>query len=176
MNIHRPKEQLAALVVFLLPLALVKGGPVLIGGGPAAVHASPGRRVEPPAIPVDPEPRTWSDEQRAAAAHVRFLRTQPFGSSPLFHVAAPPPPKQPDNDTPVTGTEIPPPDVVVQAILTRRSGNHVALIDRKRYQVGDAIGKAGWIVTKIDGPNRSVTIEHPPSEQTATLVVPMPSW
>jgi hypothetical protein len=176
MNIHKPREQVAAIVVFLLPLVLVKGGAFLIGGGPAEVEASPGRRVKPPEMPVDPDPPTWSDEQRAAAEHIRFLHTQPYGSSPLFHVAAPPPPKPPEDDTPVTGPEIPPPDVVVQAILTRSDGNHIALIDRRRYQVGHAIGPDGWIVAKIDGPARSVKIVHPPSGRTATLTVPLPRW
>jgi hypothetical protein len=174
MIIHRPKEKLAVIIVFLLPLVLVKGGAALLGGGPGEVKASNNRNVKPPPLPVAPDPPTWSDEQRAAAEHVLFLRTQPFGPSPLLHVVPPPRPVRPDNPTPVTRPDIPPPDVAVKAILTRSDGNHIALIGRKRYKVGDAIEDRGWFIIEIDGPARSVIIEHRPSERTATLTVPLP--
>jgi hypothetical protein len=68
----------------------------------------------------------------------------------------------------------PPPDVRVKMILTRSDGNHVALIDRKRYVVGDALGDRGWYIIEIDGPARAVTIEHRLSGSTASLTVPLP--
>ncbi|MHC4080385.1 MAG: hypothetical protein ACYS15_07510 [Planctomycetota bacterium] len=46
MNVHRPKEKVLALFVFLLPLMLVKGGGVLIDGPARAViveHQPSGR-------------------------------------------------------------------------------------------------------------------------------------
>ncbi|MHC4081650.1 MAG: hypothetical protein ACYS15_08140 [Planctomycetota bacterium] len=174
MVVHKPREKVAALIVFFLPLALVEGGALMLGGGAAEAQARPVGKVKPPDAPVLMDPPTWTDEQRMVAEHIALLRTQPFGPSPLFHVTAAPPPDRPDNDTRLVRPQVPPPDVVVQLILTRSDGNHVALIDRKRYQVGDAIGEHGWIVTRIDGSTRSVTIEHPPSERTATLLVPLP--
>ena len=64
-------------------------------------------------------------------------------------------------------------EVSVQVILRSRRGN-VALIDRKRYRVGDAIGADGWFVEEIDGVARSVLIVHRESGEKATLVVPLP--
>jgi hypothetical protein len=174
MDIHRPKEKLAALIVFLLPLLLVKGGAIVTGSGPSKVQASPVPKNAQPKIAPVPDPPTWSAEQRAAAEHIVYLKTQPFGPSPLFHVVPAPPPDRrivpPRPDRPIE----PPPDVRVKAILTRRDGNHVALIDRKRYVVGDALGDRGWYIIKIDGPARAVMIEHRLSETTATLTVPLP--
>ena len=62
----------------------------------------------------------------------------------------------------------------MKAILTRSDGNHIALIGRKRFVVGDPLDDRGWYVLEIDGRARSVKIEHRPSERTATLKVPLP--
>ena len=48
MAIQRPREKLATLIAFLLPLMLVKGGAMVTGGGPAAAQATPGGKVKPP--------------------------------------------------------------------------------------------------------------------------------
>ena len=173
MDIHRPKEKLAVIIVFLLPLLLVKGGAIVTGSGPSKAQATPGPKNPPPKIVPVPEPPAWSAEQRAAAEHIVYLKTQPFGPSPLFHVA-PPAPNRRDNRPPPPRVEVPPPNVSVKAILTRSDGNHVALIDRRRYVVGDALGDRGWYIIKIDGPARAVMIEHRLSESTATLTVPLP--
>ncbi|MHC4718498.1 MAG: hypothetical protein ACYS5V_16125 [Planctomycetota bacterium] len=175
MAIQRPREKLATLIAFLLPLLLVKAGAMVTGGGPAAAQATPGGKVKPPKVPEVPDPPAWSFEQRAAAEHIVLLKTKPFGPSPLFHVVPAPPPDRPDNPPPVTRTEIPPPDVVVRMILTRSNGAHVALIGRRRYRVGDALGDKGWFIVKIDGPARAVVVEHRPSKRTATLTVPLPT-
>ncbi|MHC4775918.1 MAG: hypothetical protein ACYTBR_11745 [Planctomycetota bacterium] len=174
MAIQRPREKLATLIAFLLPLLLVRGGAMVTGGGPAAAQATPGGKVKPPKLPVAPDPPAWSVDQLLAAEHIVLLKTQPFGPSPLFHVASAPPPDRPDNPPPVTRHEVPPPDVTVKAILTRSDGNHIALIGRKRYTVGDALGNKGWFIIKIDGPARAVVVEHRPSERTATPTVPLP--
>ncbi|MHC4216870.1 MAG: hypothetical protein ACYSU7_00285 [Planctomycetota bacterium] len=174
MIIHRPREKVAAFFVFLLPLLLVKGGPFVTGSGPAVAQATPRGNPKHVPLPEIPDPPTWSVEQRLASEHVEYLRTQPFGTSPLLHAAPPPPPdriKHPVNDT---RPEVPPPNVVVKAILTRSDGNHIALIGRKRYRVGDALEDRGWFITEIDGPARAVIIEHRPTKRTATLKVPLP--
>jgi hypothetical protein len=172
MIINKPTEKIAVVIAFLLPLVLVKGGAMVTGSGPAEAQATPGNAVEPPKIPGPPLPRAWSVEERAAADRVAFLRTQPFGRSPLAHVAVvpvkddPPPPKRVE--------KIEPPKAIVRAILTRSDGNHIALIDRKRFRVGDPIGDKGWFIVEINGPDRAVSIEHQPSGETATLNVPLP--
>lgn len=177
--VHNPKEKLVTAAVFVLPLVLVKMSAVLLGGGPEPATGSTGSGGDSPDISGMTTTLTWTGEQRAAAEHIRFLRTQPFGPSPLFHVAAIQPdiPDVPDVD-PVE-PEVPVPDVAVQMILTRTDGNHVALINRRRYREGEALLDQGWIIKKIDGQNRCVIIEHPGSDpprttRTETLVVPMP--
>ncbi len=174
MDIHRPKEKLAALVVFLLPLLLVKGGAIVTGSGPSEAQATPGPKDPPPQIAQMPDPPVWSAKQREATAHIAYLKTQPFGPSPLLHVAPPAPDHRVDPVDTRVDPPPPPPNARVKAILTRSDGNHVALIGRKRYVVGDALGDRGWYIIKIDGPARAVIIEHRPSERTATLTVPLP--
>jgi hypothetical protein len=173
MDIHQPKEKLAVVIVFLLPLLLVKGGAIVTGSGPSKVQANPVPKNVQPKIAPAPDPPAWSAEQLVAAEHNVYLKTQPFGPSPLLHVM-PPPPDRVIVKPPPTERVDPPPDVRVKMILTRSDGNHVALIDRKRYVVGDALGDRGWYIIKIDGPARAVMIEHRPSESTATLMVPLP--
>ncbi|MHC5006215.1 MAG: hypothetical protein ACYTGF_02535 [Planctomycetota bacterium] len=174
MDIHRPKEKLSIIIVFLLPLLLVKGGAIVTGSGPAKVQAGPVPKNTNPKITPVPDPPTWSTVQREAAEHITYLKTQPFGPSPLLHVAPPPPPDRGVIKPPPTRKVDPPPDVRVKMILTRSDGNHVALIDRKRYVVGDALGDRGWYIIEIDGPARAVTIEHRLSGSTASLTVPLP--
>jgi hypothetical protein len=137
MDIHRPKEKLAILIVFLLPLLMVKGGAIVTGSGPSEAQAGPRPKNPRPKNAVLPDPPAWSAEQLVAAQHIEHLKTQPFGPSPLFHVAPPPPPDQRPVRPVQPQQEVPPPNVRVKAILTRSDGNHVALIDRKRYVVGD---------------------------------------
>jgi hypothetical protein len=174
MDIHRPKEKLTILVVFLLPLLLVKGGGLVTGSGPAKAHAGPKPKNAAPKIAELPGPPEWAPEQLVAAQHIELLKSKPFSESPLFHAAPPPPPDQRPVQPVQPRQEVPPPDVRVKMILTRSDGNHVALIDRKRYVVGDPIGDKGWYIIKIDGPARAVMIEHRPSERIATLTVPLP--
>jgi hypothetical protein len=175
MVVHKPREKLGMLIVFLLPLLLVKGGGLLTGGGPSGASASTGPAPQPSVEAVPVESPEWSDEQLAAAARVNELRSRPFGPSPLLHVVAPKiEPVIPDDPLPDTRVEVPPPDVNVKMILTRSDGNHIALIGRRHYRVGDAIGDDGWVITKIDGAARSVEIEHEPSGRSATLTVPLP--
>jgi hypothetical protein len=174
MAIQRPREKAATLIAFLLPLVLVKGSAMVTGSGPAAAQATPGGKIKPPKVPEVPDLPAWSFEQLAAAEHIVLLKSEPFGPSPLFHAEPPPPPVRPDNPKPDTRPEVKPPDVTVRMILTRSNGAHVALIGRRRYRVGDKLGDTGWIVAEIDGPSRSVTVEHPKSGNTATLRVPLP--
>ncbi len=159
------------LGVFLLPLILVKGTALLVGQPPQGAAASGGG-----AVPVNGgiieifEPQ-WSSEQIAATHRVAELREVSFGESPLLHARAisdidPIDPSDREKD-------IEPPEVSVQVILRSRRGN-IALIDHKKYRVGDAIGKDGWFIEEIDAVSRSVLIVHRESGTKGTLVVPMP--
>jgi hypothetical protein len=173
MNIHKPKDTLTVVVVFLVPVMLVKGGAILLGSGPAQARGSNVTPVDRPPLVLTPTEPEWTELQQAAARHVVDLQSQPFGNSPFLHLEVAQP-DVPDVDPQVTRREVPPPDVVVQAILIRRDGNHVALIGRKRFRTGDPIGEEGWFIKTIDGHSRSVLIEHPETERTATLSVPLP--
>ena len=64
-----------------------------------------------------------------------------------------------------------PPDLNAQVVMTTRRGN-VALIDGKRYRVGDLINGDDWRVIKIDGFDRSVTLMHENTERTVIIYVP----
>jgi hypothetical protein len=157
------------LGVFLLPLILVKSGVLLIGDPPQEAVASGGAMVDPGAV-IEVFTPEWSLEQVAATHRVVELREEPFGESPLLH------PRKISDIDPIQTVENPtitPPTVSVQMILRSRRGN-VALINRKRFRVGDAIGEDGWFIEKIDAVTRSVLIVHRASEVKATLVVPMP--
>ncbi len=159
------------LGVFLLPLILVKGSAILIGQPPQGAVATGGGAITVNSGVIEIFTPHWSLEQIAAMHRVEELRELSFGESPLLQARAISDidPIDPHDRTPT----ITPPEVSVQMILRSRRGN-VALIDRKRYRAGDAIGADGWFVEEIDGVARSVLIVHRESGKKATLVVPMP--
>ena len=166
-----PKTKLMWLGAFLLPLILVKASALLIGQPPQGANAANGAATTVDGGVIEIFTPQWSSEQIAATHRTEGLREMPFGESPLLHVRS--------NsgidpiDPPDRRKTIEPPDVSVGMVLRSRFGN-VALIDRKRYRVGDAIGADGWFVEEIDGVARSVLIVHRESGEKATLVVPLP--
>lgn len=171
---HEPRSKVASIAIFLLPLLLVKGSALLLrDGAQQAQGASDGIPVVPPPAALPSAP-AWTPVQQMAASHVAALRSMSFGSSPLYH---------PQSASAVDTTEVeqpdqrvlePPPNVTVQIIMTTKGDGDVALIDRKRYRVGDSIGNGGWSVLRIDSHTRSVTLHHPPTDRTVTLLVPLP--
>ncbi len=166
MSAHDPKVKLMGLGVFILPLILVKGI-ALLGGEPpqGAVASGSGATTVNGGVIKIFTPR-WSVEQIAASQRVAELREVSFGESPLLHARM-------IGDTVIRPGPfiITPPNVSVRMILRSGRGN-VALIDRKRFRVGDPLGEDGWFVEEIDA--RSVSIVHRESGKKATLVVPMP--
>lgn len=170
---HEPRRA-ASIAVFLLPLLLVKGAALLLrNGAPEARGASDGTLVV--AMPALPQSApTWTTDQQTAADHIAALRTLSFGPSPLYHPRAASAVEPADVDPSDPRVPDPPPAVKVQMILTTGGDGDVALIDRKRYRVGDPIGGGGWVVLKIDSITRSVTLHHPPTNRTETLPVPLP--
>ena len=170
MSEHDPKAKLMGFGVFLLPLILVKSSVLLIGEAPQGAAATGVGAMTDPGGVIEIFTPVWSPDQIAATHRVEELREEPFGESPLLH------PRKISEIDPIVATEdrkIIPPDVSVQMILRSRRGN-VALINRKRFRVGDAIGENGWFVEEIDAVTRSVLIVHRASDKKATLVVPLP--
>ncbi len=154
------KRRLAAIGVFLLPVVLVKVVAAPMGNrGPEAAEASNTSTpvVAIPPVTVAPQ---WSEQQRAAAQHVAYLRTQPFGPTPLYY--DPPPDRIGSSDT--FG------HVAVQMIMSTASGD-LALINGKRYRTGDRLRDAGWIVSEINASSGSVTLKHPASDRSVVVSV-----
>jgi len=165
-----PKTKLLGFGVFLLPLILVKGTAIWVGQ-PQGADASAGAAVTVDVGDIETFTPEWSFEQIATTHRVAELREVPFGESPLLHAR-----KNTDIEpieTPDQPTTITPPDVSVRIILHSRRGG-VALIDRKRYRAGDALGDGGWFIEEIHAVSRSVLIVHRESGEKATLYVPMP--
>ena len=159
------KRRLATIAVFLLPVVLVKAVAAPMGHrGPAAAEASntPTPVVAIPRVAAGPQ---WSEQQRAAAQHVAYLRTQPFGPTPLYY-DTPPAPPPPDR----SGSSNSLPEVVVQMIMSSASGD-LALIDGKRYRAGDRLRDAAWIVSDINASSRSVTLKDPASDRSVVVSV-----
>ncbi len=170
MSAHDHKAKLMGFGVFLLPLILVKSAVFLIGEVPQGAAATGIGAMTDPGGVIEIFTPVWSPDQIAATHRVEELREEPFGESPLLH------PGKISEIYPIVPTEdrkVIPPDVSVQMILRSRRGN-VALIHRKRFRVGDAIGADGWFVEEIDAVTRSVLIVHRASDTKATLVVPLP--
>lgn len=173
---HDPKSRVASIAVFLLPLLIVKGGALLLrDDAQKAQGASLGGDV-PPALVAPELPPAWTAVQQMAAHHIASLRAMPFGPSPLYHPRSASTTVDPGTEDGPTDTKViePPPALTVQMILTTQGDGDVALIDRKRYRVGDPIAGTGWVVMKIDSQTRSVIIHHPPTGRTAPLPVPLP--
>jgi len=168
---HDPKAKLMVLGVFLLPLVLVKGTAIWVGQSPLDAAASGGAPASFDVGVVESFTPVWSSAQLAATHRAAELGENPFGASPLLHARRKTEVELIEIiDRPTTIT---PPEVSVRIILHSRHGD-VALIDRKRYRIGDAIGADGWFIQEIDAVSRSVGIVHRDSGEEATLVVPMP--
>ncbi len=166
------KGLISSLVVFILPVVLVKVGGSLLGSpGPSMAVGSSNALKPIPFKPPKARAVSWTAQQKAAADHVALLTTEPFGSTPFYYR------QSGDLWTPVIGDpgERPPddtpPELNLQVVLTSRRGN-VALIDSKRYRVGDLIKGDDWQVIKINGHDRSVTLKHEETDRTVIIYVP----
>ncbi len=167
------KGFISSLVVFILPVVLVKVGGSMFGSAGPSMAAGSSSAVKPRPFKPPSAARavSWTAQQKAAADHVALLKTEPFGSTPFYYRKSVNS-KTPDIEDP--GERPPddaPPDLNVQVVMTTRRGN-VALIDGKRYRVGDLIKGDDWRVIKIDGHDRSVTLRHENTERTEILYVP----
>ncbi len=152
----------------ILPLLLLVKMTIALFGGPSSVQAT----IQP-ALVIDPSSAgamqaPWTEQQRSAADHIEFLKDQPFGPSPLHRSAAPITPDQ----TPVVHR----PDLLtvrVQMIMASAAGS-VALIDGKRYRVGDSLGETSWSIAAIDAEALAVTFKHARTGKTTVISVHTP--
>ncbi len=151
----------------ILPLLLLLKTTIALFGGPSSVQATiqPALVIDPSAAGAPQE--LWTEQQRTAAVHIEFLKDQPFGPSPLHRFA----PITPDQTPVVSRADLP--TVRVQMIMSSSSGN-AALIDGKRYRVGDSLGKTSWVIAAIDAHALAVTFEHARSGQTTVISVQTP--
>ncbi len=162
MMTREAKRRLATIGVFLLPVLLIKVVAAPLGHrGPAAAEGS-NTPTPDVAIPRVAAPPQWSEQQRAAAQHVAYLRTQPFGPTPLYYEPPQPPDRSGSSDT--LG------HVAVQMIMSTASGD-LALINGKRYRTGDRLRDAGWIVSEINASSGLVTLKHPVSDRSVVVSV-----
>ena len=163
------KHSLTGTAAFaILPLLLLLKTIIALFGGPSSVQASiqPVIVIDPPGAGAPQEP--WTEQQRTAAAHIEFLKDQPFGPSPLHRLATP---ITPDQNPVISRADLP--TVRVQMIMASSSGN-AALINGKRYGVGDSLGKTSWIIATIDADALAVTFEHSRTGQTTVISVQTP--
>ena len=166
---RKAKHSLTGTAAFaILPGLLLLKTTMALFGGPSSVQAA----VEPPLVidlsgAVAPQ-EPWTAQQRAAADHIEFLKDQPFGPSPLHRYVAP---ITPDQTPVVSGPDSP--TVRVQMIMASAAGS-VALIDGKRYRVGDSLGETSWIITTIDTDGLAVTFKHARTGQTTVISVHAP--
>lgn len=163
------KHSLTGTAAFaILPLLLLLKMTIALFGGPSSVQATtqPSLVFDPSGSGALHEP--WTEQQRAAAVHIDFLKDQPFGPSPLHRLAAPITPDQ----TPVVSQPVLP-TVRVQMIMASAAGS-VALIDGKRYRVGDSLGETSWIIASIDADALAVTCKHARTGQTTVISVQTP--
>ena len=163
------KHRLTGTAAFaILPLLLLLKTTIALFGGPSSVNAAiqPAIVIDPAGAGASQDP--WTEQQRAAADHIEFLKDQPFGPSPLYRPAAP---ITPDQTPVVSRPDLP--TVRVQMIIASAAGS-VALIDGKRYRVGDSLGETSWIIAVIDADALAVTFKHVRTGQTTVISVHAP--
>jgi len=179
MSVRGPRELSIDLGVFLLPLLLVKGTAIMMSEPKEASATTPIVSGSAGIDSLDDYRPEWTLQQLVAADYIAELRGLPFGPSPLLHIVKRQsiPESNPNPNGNGDGNEnnvvVPPPDVTVKMILVSRNGN-VALMNHRRYRVGDALGTDGWVVKSINAETRSVVVEFRGTGREATLYVPLP--
>ena len=161
------KQNIAGAIAFaILPVFLLLKTSTAMLGGPTSASATirPTFVINPPL--VDGLRVPWTEQQKAAAAHIEFLKGQPFDSSPLHRTAVQIPTDQ--------GPQVAAPDlpsVTVQMIMSSATET-VALIDGQRCVVGDTLPKTSWVIVEVDA--LAVTFKHTRTGQMAVISVQTP--
>lgn len=166
---RKTKQSLIATVTFaILPLlVIIKSADTLFGSGPEIVHASYDRLSFIVSDADEKDEVSISDQQKEAFNYIAILKTQQFGSSPLHRVVENSVIEKPS--THVKSTEL---QITIQIIMSSSAGN-TALIDGKVYKVGQQFEEF-WIIRKIDGEDRSVTLENTTTGQFLVFEVQTP--
>lgn len=162
------QRRLVEVGVFALPIVLLRVTAMMFGGQPETADAGQSTREDPIVEAVAQPVFVWDREQIAAAEHVRALREEPFGVSPLRYRRAVP--TQAD----------PAPEVVTGPLRVRLSGiidgtnGAVAFVDGEPRRVGDTVEEHRWEIIAIDVEQRLVRFRHTSSADEVTLVLPTP--
>jgi len=153
------KRKLTAGAMFGLPVGIVLIAANVMAPPPPASEASGPAPVNP-IIGLGPSNHgaAVTPQMTAAIAHIETLGEGSFGNSPLYHAARPGTPGV-VHVNPGDATD---PVFTIQLIMAASSGN-IALIEGRKYRVGDEFAETGWIVIDIDAVSRSVSIENPRS-------------
>ena len=163
------KQNLAGAIAFaILPMLLLFKTSTAMLGGPASANATPQPTSVIGSSGADRSRVQWTEQQRAAAVHIEFLKNQPFDLSPLHRTAAQ---VSPDQTSIVAAAGLPP--ISVQMIMSSSTGT-VALIDDRRCVVGDRLGETGWVIVGIDADALAVTFKNARTTQTAVVSVRTP--
>lgn len=168
---RKTKQSMIAAVTFaVLPvLVVIKSADTLFGSGPEIARASYDRL--PFIVPDDDgsDELSMTDQQMQAIDHIAILQSQQFGPSPLHREGE----TISGNENPFSTPTLPSLQITVQMIMSSSAGN-TALIDGKPYKVGQNLKDSAWIVRKIDGEARSVTMENTQTGQSMVFVVQTP--
>ncbi len=160
-------RKIKSIAVFALPVVLTKLVAVVLLDVPAKAGADLVPAVAATTVPRLDGSRDWTAVQKAAAAHIVFLRTQPFGPTPLLHG---------DVNVVVDRTPVNPqsaPHATLGAILDA-GPDSVAYFDGKRHKVGDPLLGSAWTVHEINGAARSVTVRHRDTEEEFSYTLSVP--
>ena len=81
------KGFISSMVVFILPVVLVKVGGSMFGSAGPSTAAGSSNAVKPRPFKLPGVARavSWTSQQKAAADHVALLNTEPVGSTPFYN-------------------------------------------------------------------------------------------
>lgn len=155
---------------FVVPWIGMKVCTLIFGGAPQQSHAAAPEAPSVDLAQLQIVQPPWTAQQQRAAEHALQLADRAFGPSPLYRGPMTDLVSLDGNDEEPLQSPL---EVTIQMILASSSGN-IALIDNKRYGVGDQVTDSEWIVTAIGGEQGSVTFRHPRTGETTTRFVHRP--
>ena len=68
----------------------------------------------------------------------------------------------------------PPPQLRLQGVWVPDHGEAIALIENRKYRIGDRLRESGWVIVDISVEERSVTVVHPDTDRRAVLKLRRP--
>lgn len=148
------RERVLLAGAFAAPLALALALRALGSGpGPATAFADEDLFDMPEPAPLATV-RTFTPEERAAAAFAASKRAEPVGEAPLVYPKA-----APVEATSAAAAAVDPaPAISVNSIMAGRGGA-MATVNGKLRRVGDEVAP-GWKIAAIDAGAGTVTVRH----------------